>query len=187
MNGWFWLGGLVLLGVGLGYLWWEGWHLRDKRARLDKAFQALDLHLKRRWELLPVLVQMVQEGASEKRATLEKILLARNAARDARGRSAERFRQEGLISKGLEELYVIAEASSEVSKLDQFQILKGRLAEVERQLAVQREVYHEVGEEWNRYLASPKGSVVKQIFDFREAEKFEGDRPEREREVLSAC
>lgn len=147
--------------------------LQNRRSSLDSAFAAMDLQLKRRWELIPNLVQNVQGYAEEdERRKLEGIVLARNAARDARSGSAERFRQEAVISEGLTRLFEVSARYPELESNDDFAQQSRQMTEAENQLKVEQPRYNEAVAQWNQGLESFGGKFFAPKFSFERAQVF---------------
>lgn len=151
-----------------------------RRNRMRQAFSGIDVHLKRRWELIPNLVQTVQGYADHERKTLEKVIHARNAARDARSGSKERFLQEETLGAGLDNLFVVAEAYPELKANEQFFNLQRNLTEIESQISAARRAYNESVTRWNDGVEAFPGSVMASWFEFERAEWFETSEAERE-------
>lgn len=152
----------------------------SRRNYMRQSFSAIDVHLKRRWELVPNLVQTVQGYADHERRTLEKVIHARNAARDARSASKERFLQEEKVGAGLGHLFGVAEAYPELKANEQFLNLQRNLTEIESQISAARRTYNESVTRWNDGVEAFPGSLMASWFDFERAELFEANEIERE-------
>lgn len=149
-----------------------------RRNQMQQAFSAVDVQLKRRWELVPNLVQTVQGYASEERQILEKVIHARNAARDARSTSKERFLQEAKVGTGLKHLFVLAEKFPELKENDLFMNLQRNLLEIEPLIETARVAYNEAVTRWNEGVQTFPRNLMALWFEFERAEFFEDDESE---------
>lgn len=168
---------LVVLCVAALIVMYNGF--LSRRNHLKHAFSAIDVQLKRRWELVPNLVQTVQGYADEEHQTLEKVIHARNAARDARSTSKERFLQEDKVGTGLIHLFEVAEKFPELETYELFSNLKRILADIEPQIEVARVAYNESVTRWNKGVENSPSHLMARWFDFERAELFETSKVER--------
>ena len=152
----------------------------SRRNAMRNAFASIDVQLKRRWELIPNLVQTVQGYADHERKTLESVIHARNAARDARSTSRERFNQEDKLSQGLGHLLAVAEDYPDLKANEQFLNLQRNLTETESQISASRRAYNAAVTEWNEGVEMFPGSILAGIFNFETAQWFEARSEERE-------
>src|SRR5437762_4494813 len=79
------------------------------RNRVDNAWAQIDVQLKRRWDLIPNLVETVKGYAAHERETFERVIAARNAATTASG-PAQAAQSENLLTGALRQLFAVAEA-----------------------------------------------------------------------------
>jgi LemA protein len=142
------------------------------RNRVDNAWAQIEVQLKRRWDLIPNLVETVKGYAAHERETFQNVTEARAAAQRAQT-PAEAAQTEGLLSQALGRLFAVAEAYPELEADENFRQLQGELAETENRIAVSRQVYNDTVLTYNNaiqtvpavFLAGPFGFTTRQFFD----------------------
>lgn len=167
----------VLLGVPLlvAALVYNGFISRRNAMRY--AFATIDVQLKKRWELVPNLVETVKGYAAHERATLEQVVRLRDAARASSG--SERMMIEGELSAGLTRVIGLAEAYPQLKADGLFLNLQRNLSEIEAQIAAARSAYNAAVTDWNRGVESFPGNLFASVFGFRRADWFEVQENER--------
>src|SRR5881275_3004238 len=98
---------VLVLAVGMAILIYNG--LVSKRVETENAWSQINVQLKRRYDLIPNLVETVKGYATHERETLEKVVQARNRVDSAQG-MAERARAENVLTGALRSLFAVAEA-----------------------------------------------------------------------------
>ena len=142
------------------------------RNRVDNAWGQVEVQLKRRWDLIPNLVESVKGYAAHERETFEAVTNARAAAQNAQG-PAEASQAEGILSRALGRLFAVAEAYPELRATENFQQLQAQLAETEDKVAVSRQVYNDTVLTYNNAVQTFPGLVVAGPFGFTVREFFE--------------
>ena len=133
------LGVIAVLVIALIVLYNRFVRLRN---RVDNAWAQIEVQLKRRWDLIPNLIETVKGYAAHERGTFEAVTEARAAAQQAR--TPEQAGQaEGLLSQALGRLFAVAEAYPELQADENFRQLQTELAETENRIAVSRQVYND--------------------------------------------
>ena len=165
---------LVLFVVGLYN------RLVTSRNRVDNAWAQVEVQLKRRWDLIPNLVESVKGYAAHERETFEAVTNARVAAQQAKG-PAEAAQAEGILSQALGRLFAVAEAYPELRATENFQQLQAQLTDTENKVAVSRQVYNDTVLTYNNAVQTFPGAVLAGPFGFTTREFFEvEDAAERE-------
>ena len=118
------------------------------RERADGAWADVDVQLKRRYDLIPNLVETVKGYASHEQDTLEKVVQARNAAMSAQGPAAK-AQAEGMLAGALKSLFALSEAYPDLKAAGGFQDLQGTLSEIEEAVAGARRYYNAVVRDFN--------------------------------------
>ena len=150
------------------------------RNRVDNAWAQIEVQLKRRWDLIPNLVESVKGYAAHERETFEAVTQARTAAQQARG-PAEAAQAEGILSQALGRLFAVAEAYPELRATENFQQLQAQLAETENKVAVSRQVYNDTVLTYHNAIQTFPGAVLAGPFGFTTREFFEvEDEAQRE-------
>jgi len=173
MNAVIWL--LVILGIVLlvGLLLVVLYNrLVQQRNRVDNAWAQVEVQLKRRWDLIPNLVESVKGYAAHERGTFEAVTEARTRAQNAKT-PADTAAAEGILGAALGRLFAIAEAYPELQADENFRQLQTELAETENRVAVSRQVYNDSVLTYNNTVQTFPGLLVAGPFGFSIREFFE--------------
>jgi LemA protein len=142
------------------------------RNRVDNAWAQIEVQLKRRWDLIPNLVEAVKGYASHERGTFEAVTEARAAAQGART-PAESAQAEGLLTQVLGRLFAVAEAYPELQADENFRQLQGTLEETENKVAVSRQIYNDTVLTYNNAIQTFPGVLLAGGLGFAQREFFE--------------
>jgi LemA protein len=146
------------------------------RNRAENAWAQVDVQLRRRYDLIPNLVEAVKGYASHERATFEEVTKARTAAQQAQT-VEEQGKAENLLTQAIGRLFAVAEAYPELRATENFQQLQGQLEETETKIAVSRQVYNDVVLTYDTALETVPTNVVGNLFSFEAREYFEVEEP----------
>lgn len=162
-----------LLGLGLIILLVIGMYnsLVKLRVRADSAWADIDVQLKRRWDLIPNLVETVKGYASHERDTLEAVIEARNRAMGASG-PAEAGAAEGMLSGALRQLFALSEAYPDLRSVETFTELQGTLNEIETAVQSARRYYNAVVRDYNTKTQVFPTNLLAGMFGFHAREFF---------------
>jgi LemA protein len=149
------------------------------RNRVDNAWAQIEVQLKRRWDLIPNLVETVRGYAEHERGTFEAVTEARANAQRAQG-PAETAAAEGILGQALGRLFAVAEAYPELQADENFRQLQDELAGTENRIAVSRQVYNDTVLTFNNAIQTFPGVVLAGPFGFVAREFFETDVTQRE-------
>ncbi len=149
------------------------------RNRVDNAWAQIEVQLKRRWDLIPNLVETVKGYAEHERGTFEAVTEARANAQRAQG-PAETAAAEGILGAALGRLFAVAEAYPELQADENFRQLQDELAGTENRIAVSRQVYNDTVLTYNNSIQTFPGVVLAGPFNFEKREFFETDETQRE-------
>jgi LemA protein len=144
------------------------------RNRVEAAWAQIDVQLKRRYDLIPNLVETVKAYAAHERQTLEAVIAARNAGMNAQG-PAQQAQAENLISGALKSLFAVAEAYPELKANQNFLHLQEELTGTEGRIAYARQFYNDTVQRLNTKIQSFPANVMAGMFGFKEREYFEID------------
>jgi LemA protein len=167
---------VALLLLGLVVLYNRFVQLRN---RVDNAWAQIEVQLKRRWDLIPNLVETVRGYAEHERGTFEAVTEARANAQRASG-PAETAAAEGILGAALGRLFAVAEAYPELQADENFRQLQDELAGTENRIAVSRQVYNDTVLTYNNAIQTFPGVVLAGPFGFSRREFFETDDTQRE-------
>jgi LemA protein len=154
------------------------------RERADGAWADVDVQLRRRYDLIPNLVETVKGYASHEQETLEKVIQARNAAMTAQGPGAK-GEAEGMLTGALKSLFALAEAYPDLKAAGGFRDLQGSLAEIEDAIANQRRYYNAVIRDFNTKTQTFPSVLIARAFGFQQREFFEAEEDEKEAPKVS--
>ena len=146
--------------------------VRD-RNRVDNAWGQVDVQLKRRYDLIPNLVETVKGYATHERQTFERVTQARSAAQDASG-PAEQAQAENFLTQALRQLFAVAEDYPDLRATENFQNLQEELAETENKIAVSRQIYNDTVLTYNNKVQQIPSNLVASATGFTAREFFEG-------------
>jgi LemA protein len=146
------------------------------RNRVENAWAQVEVQLRRRYDLIPNLVETVKGYASHERATFEEVTKARTAAQEART-VAEQAQAENLLTQAIGRLFAVAEDYPELRATENFQQLQAQLEETEGKIAVSRQVYNDAVLTYDTALETVPTNIVGNAFSFEEKPYFEIEEP----------
>jgi LemA protein len=163
------------------------------RNRFKNAFSQIDVQLKRRYDLIPNLVETAKGYLQHERATLEAVIAARNQAVTAAGRAGqnpgdpEAMKQlsgaEGVLTGALGRLFALAEAYPDLKANQTMATLMEELTSTENRVAFSRQAFNDAVMAYNTARETFPTLVIANSMGFREAQLFEIAKPE-EREPV---
>ncbi|MCL7960878.1 MAG: LemA family protein [marine benthic group bacterium] len=144
------------------------------RTQAQGAWADIDVQLKRRWDLIPNLVETVKGYASHEKDTLEAVIEARNRAMSASG-PADKAQAENMLSGALKSLFALSEAYPQLRAVESFTSLQGTLGEIEDAVQSSRRYYNAVVRDYNTKVEQFPSVLVANAFRFQKEEFFELD------------
>lgn len=153
----------------------------SRRNRMRNAFASIDVQLKKRWDLIPQLVETVRGYASHEKAVFENVTKARRGIETAQSDSKQRFNYEQDLGASVARVMILAEDYPELKAGDQFLNLQRNLTEVESQIAASRRAFNAAVTAWNEGVEMFPGSILAGMFNFERQDWFE--TPEDQRKV----
>lgn len=135
---------LVLAIIGLPVVWWIAVHNRFVRLKhaVKESWADVDVELKRRYELIPNLVETVKGYAKHERDVLERVVALRNQAMQSHGSVASHAKDENALLVGLRSLFVVAEGYPQLKSDANFRALQQELAITEDRIAAARRFFN---------------------------------------------
>ena len=172
-----WIILLIIVGVvGLVVvLWAVGIYnkLVGLRQHLKDSWSGVDVELKRRYDLIPNLVETVKGYASHESETLEAVIAARNTAVESTGSPGQQTKDENQLIGAMRQLSVVVERYPDLKADTQFINLQGELAETENRIASSRRLYNGNVREMNNAVQTFPSVIIAGVFNFKSAEYFE--------------
>lgn len=169
---------VLLIGIGLYN------SLVRKKNDVENAFASIDVMLKKRYNLIPAIVDAVKGYMKHERSLLTEITALRTRALSENLSNDDRVITENKIQKGISELFVAVENYPDLKASENFLHLQGSLNEVEEQLAASRRFFNAAVTLYNNSVEVFPSSLIASMMNFRRRTLFE--IPESEREKMSA-
>lgn len=165
----------VLLGiVGVVAFWiiiaYNG--LVRLKNRVEEAWSDIDVQLKRRYDLIPNLVNTVKGYAAHESGVFEKVTEARSRAMSA-GSAGDKAQAENMLSSTLKSLFAVAEAYPELKANQNFLALQQELSDTENKIQAARRFYNGNVMELNTKIETFPTNVIAGMFNFAKREFFE--------------
>lgn len=151
--------------------------------RVAEAWADIDVQLKRRYDLIPNLVETVKAYATHEREAFENVTKARAAAMGAQG-VEEHARAENMLSSALKSIFAIAEAYPDLKASTNFAKLQDELADTENKIQAARRFYNANVRDLNTLIESFPANLVAGWFKFNKKEFFELEAASAEREPV---
>jgi LemA protein len=141
---------------------------------IKDSYSNIDTELRRRYDLIPNLVETVKGYAAHERGTFEAVTQARANAINAQG-PAQQAQSENILSGALKSLFAVAEAYPDLKANQNFLALQSELSNTEDRIQTSRRFYNSNVRDFNRRVQSFPSSVIAGMFHFQAAEYFEVD------------
>jgi LemA protein len=151
-----------------------------QRQYLANAWSNVDTELRRRYDLIPNLVETVQGYASHERTTLTAVIEARTRAVDNHGEADDQARDEQALVGNLKSLLAVAESYPELKASEHFLDLQRQLAATEDRIQAARRFFNNNVRDYNRRVQSVPSMITARLFHFAEKPYFEVDPVVRE-------
>ena len=146
----------------------------------EEAFSTMDVYMKKRYDLIPNLVETVKGYASHESQTLEKVTAARNAAMTASSID-EKLKNENALTGTLKSLFAVAESYPDLKANTNFTDLQRQLQTIEEDIANSRKYYNASVKNLNNKIEMFPSSIIAGMFHFEKKPYFEvSSQEERE-------
>ena len=142
------------------------------RIVVDEAFATMDVYLKKRYDLIPNLVETVKGYASHEKETLEKVISLRTGSYDAMT-PEEKIQNGAQISKMIPQIMAVAEQYPDLKANQNFMDLSHNLNETEDDIANARKYYNGAVKQYNMKVQMFPGSLIAGLFHFETKKMFE--------------
>ena len=171
---------MVLAGVGMYN------RLVTLRNRYKNAYSQIDVQLKRRYDLIPNLVEVAKGYLKHERETLETVIKARNVAAAAGQQAAQPRRRQAMAALGgaetqltgvLGRLFAVVESYPDLKANQNMMALQEELASTENEIAFARQAYNDAVMVYNNQREVFPSTIVASAFNFQEATLFEVEQP----------
>ena len=173
---------ILLAIVVVAILWLIGVYngLIKLKNRTDEAWSDIDVQLKRRYDLIPNLVETVKGYATHERELFENVTKARAAAMQAGGVEAK-AKAENALSATLKSLFAVSENYPELKASENFAKLQDELSDTENKIQAARRFYNGQVRDFNTKIQVFPNNTVANMLKFTKYEFFEADEKEKEK------
>lgn len=176
---------LIVLGIPVLILLWAVVSYNSLvawRNQVKNAWSQIDVQLKRRYDLIPNLVETVKGYAKHEKETLEKVIQARNMAVNAHT-PQEVGQAENVLQGTLKSLFALSENYPDLKANQNFLGLQEELSSTENKISFARQFYNDTVNKFNTMIQSFPKNLIAGIFKFTEAQLFEVEAPEERKAV----
>lgn len=146
------------------------------KVQCDNAWSDIDVQLKRRYDLVPNLVETVKGYAGHEKGTLEAVVQARNSAMSAQGPAAKAD-AENMLTGALRQVFALAEAYPQLRAVESFTQLQNTLNSLEDTIQNARRYYNAVVRDLNTKIQVFPSNIIANMFNFKPREFFEVSAP----------
>ncbi len=136
------------------------------RNKTEEAFSAMDVSLKKRYDLIPNYVETVKGYAKHESETLTKVIEARNMAMNS-STAEERIANDNILSGTLKSLFALSESYPDLKANQNFMMLQEQLQRIEEEIAGSRRYYNGVVNKFNTKTEVFPGNIIANIFGFQ--------------------
>jgi len=165
---------IILIVVGVLGIWLIGAYngLVRGRNRVKESWSDIDVQLKRRYDLIPNLIETVKGYAEHERSTLDAVIQARSRAMGAQT-VAEHAQAENMLSGALKSLFALSEAYPQLRAVESFAKLQDELSDTENKIQAARRFYNTNVMALNTMIESFPTNIIAGQFGFQKSEFFE--------------
>ena len=165
------LGIVILVPLGIGALMYN--HLVGLRNRVKESWSNVDTELKRRYDLIPNLVETVKGYAAHERETLQRVVEARARAVASNGRPASQAADENALIETMKSLFAVVERYPDLKANTSFLKLQEELVDTEDRIQAARRFYNGNVRDYNNSCQSVPTNFIAAIGRFEAADFFE--------------
>ena len=175
---------IILILVVVFVLWLVGAYnvLVRSRNRVKEAWSDIDVQLKRRYDLIPNLVETVKGYMEHERGTLEKVIQARSQAMNAKS-VEEHGQAENMLSGALKSLFALSENYPQLRAVESFTKFQDELSDTENKIQAARRFYNSNVLNLNNSIEQVPTNIVASLFNFKKEEFFEIESPDQKEPI----
>jgi LemA protein len=163
---------IVIVVLVVLFVWSTYNSLATGKVRIKEALSGIDVQLKRRIDLVPNLVETVKGYAKHEKEVFENVTKARASLMNA-GSTHEKAVSDNMLSGALKSLIAVSEAYPDLKASSNFLELQEELSDIEAKIAYARQFFNTNVSSYNTTLVNFPGSVIGNMFGFKEEEFFE--------------
>ena len=177
MNGWIIL--IIVLVLIVIYVISVYNNLVSLRNKVEDQSSQIDVQLKRRFDLIPNLVETVKGYTKHEKETLEGVIKARNTY-VAAGNLGDQLKADGELTNAISKLFALSEAYPELKANDNFKQLQSELTSTEEKISYSRQFYNDSVLKLNNKIDMFPSNIIASIFGFKKKEFFEASSEEKQ-------
>ena len=147
--------------------------------KVQEAFSTMDVYLKKRWDLIPNIVETVKGYAKHEKETLEEVINLRNSSYNKMS-NEEKIKTNEQLSNSINRIMAIAESYPDLKASDNFKDLSKELTKVEEDIANSRKYYNGVVRIYNNKVQMFPSNILAKLFGYKTMTMFEAKETERE-------
>ena len=147
--------------------------------KVKEAFSTMDVYLKKRWDLIPNIVEIVKGYAKHEKDTLKEVVELRNSTYDKMS-DEEKIKTNEQLSSGINKIMALAEAYPDLKANENFKDLSKQLTKVEDDITNSRKYYNGVVRIYNNKVEMFPSNILAGLFGYKSKAMFEASANERE-------
>lgn len=147
--------------------------------KVKEAFSTMDVYLKKRWDLIPNIVEIVKGYAKHEKDTLKEVVELRNSTYDKMS-DEEKIKTNEQLSSGINKIMALAEAYPDLKANENFKDLSKQLTRVEDDITNSRKYYNGVVRIYNNKVEMFPSNIFAGLFGYKSKAMFEASANERE-------
>jgi LemA protein len=164
---------LIILGIVVLLLIFIFNRFVSLRNRAKEAWADIEVQLKRRYDLIPNLVNTVKGYATHEQSAFENVTKARSMAMGAQGPTGEHAQAENMLTGALKSVFAIAEAYPDLKANQNFLALQNELSDTENKIQAARRFYNTNVRDLNISIESFPGNLIAGMFNFSKMDFFD--------------
>jgi LemA protein len=141
--------------------------------RSEEAWADIEVQLKRRYDLIPNLIETVKGYAKHEEGTLTKVIEARNMAMQANGNVADQAKAQNMITDALKSVFALSEAYPDLKANQNFLALQTELSDTENKIQAARRFYNGNVRDLNTAVLTFPSNMIANMFHFAKKEYFD--------------
>ena len=146
--------------------------------KVKEAFSTMDVYLKKRWDLIPNIVETVKGYAKHEKITLKEVIELRNGVYDKMSED-EKIKTNEQLSKDINKIMALAESYPDLKASENFKDLSNQLTKVEDDIANSRKYYNGTVRIYNNKVEMFPSNIIAKIFGYKSKNMFEASEIER--------
>ena len=147
--------------------------------KVKEAFSTMDVYLKKRWDLIPNIVETVKGYAKHEKSTLTEVVKMRNSAYDNMT-DDEKIKTNEKLSSSIFKIMALAESYPDLKANENFKDLSNQLSQIEDDIANSRKYYNATIRDFNNKVEMFPSNVIAKIFGYKSKNMFEANEEERQ-------